>query len=111
MEVTCQVWSPGQGWGLAGWSCGGDLKGFGDTRLRYVSSSKPEWKLPPPTGSEHTGLAYPAETQPALHGTLGQNELHITGFKQNRKMLTQKSLSKSLTNYCVILNCDIEIMM
>lgn len=87
------------------------MKGFDATRLRYVSSSKPECKLPPPAGSEHLGLASPAKTQPALHGALGQNELRSACFEQNTEMLTQKSLGKSLINYCVILNCEIQIML
>ena len=78
-KYTTEQWSnlpgtgpPGQGAGLAGWSCGGDLKGFGATRHRCVLASNPKCKLPSPTGSEHPVLAYSAKTQPALHGTLRQ---------------------------------------
>jgi len=62
----------GQGEELGGWSCGGDLKGFGATRHRCVSASKPKCKLPSSPGSEYPVLADPAKTQPALHGTLQQ---------------------------------------
>lgn len=70
MEQPARRRPPGQGVGLAGWSCGGDLKGFGASRHGCVSASNPKCKLTSPTGSEHSVLAYPAKTQTALHGTL-----------------------------------------